>query len=120
MLRLKLLIAVTCVVTLAVAVIAGQQSAPPQRVAVPAAAPSPHQTTIGRYCVTCHNSRLRTGGLALDDLDLSNIGARGDVWEKVIVKIRSGAMPPLGQPRPDAQTVESLVTGLESELDAFA
>ena len=39
----------------------------------------PHGTTRYRamlttYCVTCHNARLKTGGLALDGLDLAGRG----------------------------------------------
>src|SRR5881398_1132278 len=49
---------------------------------------------INRYCVTCHNERLRTGGLTLDDMDVSNVAAGAEVWEKVVKKLRSGVMPP--------------------------
>src|SRR5205809_5725184 len=31
--------------------------------------PSVRRELITRYCVACHNDRLRTGGLALDSLD---------------------------------------------------
>ena len=36
----------------------------------PTAAPDA-RAVLDRYCVTCHNQRLKTGGLALDTLDLS-------------------------------------------------
>jgi hypothetical protein len=42
------------------------------------------------------------------------------VWEHVIRKVRTGAMPPAGRPRPDKATTTSLVTYLETELDAAA
>ena len=41
------------------------------------AAPGTRET-LDRYCVTCHNERLKTGGLALDRMDLARVadGAR--------------------------------------------
>src|SRR5213593_2032389 len=43
-----------------------------------------------QYCVTCHNQRLRTAGLALDTLDPTNPGANATIWERVIEKLRAG------------------------------
>src|SRR5262245_51161947 len=57
---------------------------------------------VDRYCVTCHNTKLKTGGLALDSVDAANVGPAADVWEKVVRKVRAGMMPPAGRPRPDA------------------
>ena len=62
------------------------------------------QALLKRYCITCHNERLKTGNLALDALDLSNVGAHAPVWEKVVRKLRAGVMPPAGRPRPDEAT----------------
>ena len=58
---------------------------------------------IEKYCVTCHNERLRTGGLALETLDLTQVAGHADVWEKVVRKVKAGQMPPAGRPRPDAK-----------------
>ena len=42
--------------------------------------PGSQRALVDRYCVTCHNQRLKTGGLALDTVDLANVGARaGDL-----------------------------------------
>jgi mono/diheme cytochrome c family protein len=87
--------------------------------------PSPSNTTTGRalldqYCVGCHNERTKTAGLLLDKADLGNIPAGAPVWEKVIGKLRSGAMPPAGRPRPDSATVGAFVSSLETELDRAA
>ena len=75
---------------------------------------------IQQYCVTCHNQRLKTGGLALDMLDPANAAARADVWEKVVRKLRSGTMPPQGAPRPDPGTNTSVISALEEQLDRAA
>jgi hypothetical protein len=78
------------------------------------------RSAVDRYCVTCHNQRLKTGGLTLDTPDLANVAAHPDIWEKVIRKVEAGMMPPAGVPRPDAATRKALVTNLESVLDRAA
>src|SRR5215217_6026006 len=88
--------------------------------AVSAVAAADGRGTIDKYCVTCHNQRLKTGNLALDAPELTNVAAHADVWEKVIRKVRAGMMPPAGLPRPDAASRHALVTSLEATLDAAA
>jgi hypothetical protein len=73
-----------------------------------------------RNCTACHNQRLKTAGLALDDVDLSQVGVDGEKWEKVVRKLRTGSMPPVGRPRPDRAAEAAFVTGLESALDRAA
>ena len=84
---------------------------------VPGASPNMAATdraVIDKYCVTCHNQRLKTGNLTLDSADLNNVAAHPDVWEKVIRKVEAGMMPPAGVPRPDEATRRTLVSGLEA------
>jgi hypothetical protein len=83
-------------------------------------AASPYRETVDQYCVTCHNQRLKTGGLTLDSLDLQNVPANAATWEKVVRKLRAGAMPPANAKRPDQATSHSLVAWLEGQLDAAA
>ena len=75
---------------------------------------------LDKYCVSCHNSRLKTAGLALDSLDLSLAGDHAEIWEKVATKFRTGEMPPPGRPRPDAATYVATTRAIESILDAAA
>ena len=75
---------------------------------------------LTRYCVTCHNERLKTADLLLDKIDLEDVPAGAEVWEKVIRKLRTGAMPPAGMPRPDRASNDSLPAYLETELDRAA
>ena len=86
----------------------------------PPASLSPVHRVITKYCVTCHNERLQTANLALDTLDLANVAADAEVWEKVIYKLRGGVMPPVGRPRPDSATYRAVVSWLESEIDKAA
>jgi cytochrome c551/c552 len=61
----------------------------------------PDRALLDQYCVTCHNERLKTGGVSLDNVDVSDTRANADVLEKIIRKLRTGQMPPMGRPRPD-------------------
>ncbi len=70
-----------------------------------------------KYCITCHNERTRTGGLALDRLDATNPGSHAQIWETVVEKLRAGSMPPPGRPRPDAATYLAAADALERALD---
>ena len=89
--------------------------------ATPAAARSPDlKATVDTYCVTCHNQRLKTGGLTLDDVSVADPAAHADVWEKVIRKMRGGMMPPAGVPRPSTAAGTALVSYLETSLDRAA
>src|SRR5262245_17883419 len=103
------------------------QSATPAPAAVPRApieAPpaSRNRDLLSQYCVTCHNDRLKTGGLSLDGGDLTDtqVTTASATWEKVVRKLRSGAMPPAGAPRPDGQVLRSFAASLESILDRTA
>jgi hypothetical protein len=40
--------------------------------------------TINRYCVTCHNQRLKTAKLELDKLDVTRPENDPLVWERAI------------------------------------
>jgi len=78
------------------------------------------RAVIDKYCVGCHNARLKSGGLVLESLDLSRLWDHADVAEKVALKLRSGMMPPLRAPRPDKATLDGLITWMENELDSHA
>ncbi len=75
------------------------------------------QATVDKYCATCHNNKLHTGGLSLQDLDLNHAPDAAQTWEKVIRKLRVGAMPPPGMARPDKATADGLASFLETSLD---
>ena len=97
---------------------AGQTLSPQPQVSP--AEPSPLRPVLNRYCLGCHNDRLLTAGLSLQTLDAVHVAESAEVWEKVIRKVRSGAMPPPGRPRPDPPVVENVLAWLETELDGAA
>ena len=79
-----------------------------------------HRAVLNRYCVTCHNQELKTAGLMLDNIDVDKISEGTEVWKMVLDKLRAGAMPPAGMPRPDKPTTDALVAWLETELSREA
>jgi mono/diheme cytochrome c family protein len=89
------------------------------RPAAPPDAGTP-RALLNQYCVTCHNQRANTAGLALDTADVGSVGERADVWEKVVRKMRAGMMPPPGRPRPAKGAHDTFLTWLETELDHAA
>ena len=115
---------------------AGAQDAAPQSttpaerrspIATAPAAPQPpeagHAATsavLQKYCVTCHNAKLKTAGLQIDGLDVTRVADHAEEWEKIVTKFRTGEMPPPGRPRPDAATYSAVTTSLEGALDAAA
>jgi mono/diheme cytochrome c family protein len=78
---------------------------------------SANQALLQKYCVSCHNEKMKSGGLALSGLDMTQISRDTEAWEHVIRKVRTGAMPPVGRPRPEKTVAASFVTYLETELD---
>jgi mono/diheme cytochrome c family protein len=105
------------VVAVAVASLSGHLSA--QQKSAPANAAS-GRALLDKYCVTCHNARLKTANLTFDKMDLSHVADDGAVWEKAVRKLRGGMMPPPGAPRPDLSAVDSFVSWLETSLDQAA
>jgi hypothetical protein len=82
----------------------------------PPAAPAP-RAMLDTYCVTCHNQRLKTAGLALDSVDVATPHSNPEIWERVVTRLRAGSMPPAGRPRPDAATAQSVAAWLEADID---
>jgi mono/diheme cytochrome c family protein len=92
----------------------------PQAAATSARDTSSTRALLGTYCVTCHNARLKTAGLQIDELDLRDVASRRPEWEKIVTKLRTGEMPPPGRPRPDAAAYRAAAAALERDLDAAA
>src|SRR5687767_11505514 len=95
-----------------------------REVTVVAQAPAPAATAattsaavLKQYCATCHDDRLKSGGLVIDPAGVTNVGGAADRWEKVVRKLRTQSMPPPGAPRPDAAGYDRVASFLESELD---
>ncbi|HUF71607.1 MAG TPA: DUF1592 domain-containing protein [Gammaproteobacteria bacterium] len=72
---------------------------------------------VDRYCVDCHNGIDLAGSLRLDDKDPGDVGRHAETWERVVRKLRTGMMPPAGEPRPPRASIDELAVALESRLD---
>jgi mono/diheme cytochrome c family protein len=96
-------------------------SSPAAQVQTPPSSPvTANRAVFERYCLTCHTTRQKERGtvpVALDTLDLSRVATDAAVWEKVVLKLRAGVMPPAGAPRPDKTTHDAFASWLEGELD---
>jgi hypothetical protein len=75
---------------------------------------------VTAYCVTCHNTRLKTGGLVLDSLNIAAPANDAQIWEKALRKLRGHQMPPPGSPQPMQKDVDSFVAWMENTLDSHA
>jgi mono/diheme cytochrome c family protein len=78
------------------------------------------QALLQKYCITCHNEKLKTGGLTLRTEDLADVPAHAETWEKVIRKLSVGAMPPQGMPHPGEADLAGLTSYLETALGQSA
>ena len=103
---------------LAIALVLVAAGADAQSTAKPPA--NPHRALVDRYCVTCHNQRLKTAKLELDTLDLAHPEKDALAWERAIRKLRGGMMPPPGAPRPAVADAQALASYLETTLDKAA
>jgi hypothetical protein len=77
-------------------------------------------TLLDEYCIGCHNDIDFAGSLRLDDKHLEDVGSDAATWEHVVRKLKTGMMPPAGEPRPERTRLERLTAALESRLDAAA
>src|SRR5689334_18615559 len=85
-----------------------------------AASSTPAADLVNQYCISCHNQKLKTANLMLDRADSANPANSAEAWEKVIVKLRSRAMPPPGMPHPDNATYDAVADWLEAGIDRAA
>ncbi len=95
----------------------GQHRAAADAAAIGAAS---QRALLDRYCVTCHNDRLKTAQLSLEKLDLAGVGDHPELWEKVVRKLRAGVMPPPDVRRPPLAEYEGLRDWLENAIDRQA
>ena len=70
----------TVLIPIAVAGSAVVQAAPSPGQEAPT--PTADRALLDRYCVACHSDALRTAGLTLQGLDVTDVGQAPAVWEK--------------------------------------
>ena len=82
--------------------------------------PDSYRATLDRFCVTCHNGTLKTANMEIDKLDVNDISQNPERWEKVLLRLQTRSMPPVGMPRPEQDFYASFSSYLTTELDELA
>lgn len=77
-----------------------------------------HLNLLDEYCVACHNQEDFSGGISFDLLDTNNVLTDAETWEKVLLKLEAGMMPPPGKDRPERAEIERFVSGVANTLDS--
>lgn len=66
------------------------------------------------YCFECHGDGQKEGSLALDQVASTSSDPKlRDIWWKVLKNLRSGLMPPVGNPRPTEEEQETIANGIK-------
>jgi len=100
---------------------AAAASPQPARTAAAVTSPAPpSRALLDKYCVGCHNDRLKSGNLVLTNVDVADVSRHAALLEKVARKLRGRTMPPEGAPRPDAASMDAFIASIESALDRAA
>jgi len=87
-----------------------------------AAAPTLFETTVrpfvSKSCVACHNGKMKAGGVNFDALQsTATLSEHRETWERVVLKIKTGEMPPKGIPRPKQADSDAVVRYLQREFE---
>jgi cytochrome c553 len=88
--------------------------------AQPKPSASPVTALVQNYCVDCHNADKKKGDVDFEAISLEDWSQHPDVWEKVVRKLRTRQMPPVGKPRPDEAAYNTTLSRLESTLDKIS
>ncbi len=75
---------------------------------------------VTKYCSDCHNDTELAGGLDFGKIKPDNVAQHAEKLEMAVRKLRSHAMPPPKEPRPDAKQLTAFVAWLERALDEAA
>ena len=66
------------------------------------------------YCLTCHDNNAKEAGLSLEAIAADEVATHPDVWEKVVRKLRTRQMPPVGEPRLNDTTYDAAISSREA------
>jgi hypothetical protein len=71
-----------------------------------------------KSCLPCHNDRNPSGGLNLRAfMSPESVASHRAEWERIILRVRTGEMPPKGIPRPPATEIEALMRYVQGEFE---
>jgi mono/diheme cytochrome c family protein len=76
------------------------------------------QPFLADNCYACHNEKRKSGELNLTAYKTAaDLAQHREQWETILLKLKTGEMPPKGAPRPDAAELKAVVSWIESEFD---
>ncbi len=75
---------------------------------------------VDRYCTECHNGAELAGGIDFEKIGPKSVAQHAEKLEMAVRKLRSHAMPPPKEPRPDEARLQTFVAWLEDALDEAA
>jgi hypothetical protein len=78
------------------------------------------KAVVQESCGLCHNDVSLSGNMSLDRFDVAAPERDAELAEKMIRKLRAGMMPPADVPRPSGESLEALVSELETRIDRKA
>jgi hypothetical protein len=78
------------------------------------------KAVVEESCQLCHNDVSLSGNMSLDGFDVAAPEKDAELAEKMIRKLRAGMMPPADVPRPSEESLDGLITELETRLDRNA
>lgn len=74
------------------------------------------QPLLKSYCYDCHGKGAKEGNLVLDQYATADDAIKNrELWWKVLKNLRSGVMPPAGEPRPSAAELETIANWIKFE-----
>jgi hypothetical protein len=82
--------------------------------------PSDRTHLLQQYCSGCHNDKLKTAGMSVQQLDAARLGPDDATWEGILRRLSLGEMPPKGMPRPPKEQVADFTHWLAGSLDSLA
>ncbi len=73
---------------------------------------------LNAHCAACHGGKVKMAGVTVDALrEPASVATQTEKWERVLAKMRSGEMPPVGRPKPASSDVAKVTAWIENELD---
>lgn len=79
------------------------------------------QALLKTYCVQCHQGKTPAAKLNLSRFrTIESVLDQPRVWNRMLVRVRNGEMPPQGKPAPAMKQREAFVSWVESTLRAAA
>jgi hypothetical protein len=76
-----------------------------------------HTQMLDQFCGDCHNLEDFAGGLAFELLDTGNVLTDAETWEKVMLKLKAGMMPPQGKDQPSERQISNFINAVSGTLD---